>query len=94
MIKVIIERQVEKGKDITPLLLKLRAAAMQYPGYVSGESLLSTEDSDNIVVISTWQMLEDWRAWENTQIRAKLDQQIETFLVEKARIKTYRIIST
>ncbi len=44
MIKVIIERQVKKGEDISLLLLELRAAAMCHPGYVSGETLLSTED--------------------------------------------------
>ena len=52
MFKVIIERQVREGEDISPLLRELRAAAMHYPGYVSGETLVSTQDSSIIITIS------------------------------------------
>ena len=47
MIKVIIERQEKKEKNdaLSPLLLELRAAAVHSPGYVSGETLINTEDS-------------------------------------------------
>ena len=68
MIKVIIERQVKKGEDISLLLLEIRAAAMRQPGYVTGETLLSTEDSFNIVTISTWRTLEDWKAFQKKLI--------------------------
>ncbi len=94
MIKVIIERQVKKGEDISLLLLELRAAAMRYPGYVTGETLLSTEDSFNTVTISTWETLEDWKTWETSETRAKLYQRAEPFLVGKRKVKTYGIMST
>ena len=94
MIKVIIERQVKKGEDIALLLLEFRAAAMRYPGYVTGETLLSTEDSFNLVTISTWETLEDWKAWETSETRAKLYQQAEPILVGKPKVKTYGIMST
>jgi heme-degrading monooxygenase HmoA len=94
MIKVIIKRQVKKGEDISLLLLEIRAAAMRQPGYVSGETLLSTEDSFNIVTISTWRTLEDWKAWEASKERAKLCQRFEPLLVEKPKVRTYGIRST
>ena len=94
MIKVIIERQVKKGEDISLLLLELRAAAMRYPGYVTGETLLSTEDSFNLVSISTWETLEDWEAWETSETRAKLYQRAEPVLVGKPKVRTYGIMST
>ena len=94
MIKVIIERQVKKGGDISLLLLGLRAAAMRQPGYVSGETLLSTEDSFNIVTISTWRTLEDWKAWEASEERARLCQRFEQLLIGKPKVRTYGIMST
>ena len=94
MLKVIIERQVREGEDISPLLRELRAAAMHYPGYVSGETLVSTQDSSIIITISTWQSLEDWKQWEASDTRAKLYQQIQSILVEKPKVSTYRITAT
>ena len=94
MIRVIIERRVRKGEDISPLLLKLRTAAMQSPGYITGESLLSTEDSSNVVVLSTWQTLENWKAWAKSEIRTRLSQQIEALLAEKPKVRAFRILPT
>ena len=94
MIKVIIERHAKRGQDLSPLLRQLRGAAMHYPGYVTGETLVSTEDSLIIVTVSTWQSLEHWKAWETSETRSRLYQQIEPLLVEKPVVTTYRIMST
>ena len=94
MIKVIIERHVRGGEDLSPRLRELRAAAMHYPGYVSGETLVSTEDSSIIITISTWQSPEDWKRWEASDTRVKLYQQIQSILVEKPKVRTYRIMAT
>ena len=94
MIKVIIERQVKKGEDVSPSLRELRAAAMSYPGYITGETLVSTQDSSVIVTISTWNSLEDWKRWEASETRAKLYQQIDALLLEKPIVRTYQIMAT
>ena len=44
MIKVIVGYRVKAGKDIRPLLLKLRMNAMQYPGFVGAENLTHRRD--------------------------------------------------
>ncbi len=93
MIKVFIERHAKDGKSLLPLLGKIRTTAMQQPGYISGETLVSTENSSIITVISTWQSLKDWKAWEQSEERAKLEQLIEPRLVEKSKIKTYHYLS-
>ena len=94
MIKVIVERHVKGGENISALLRELRAAAMHRPGYITGETLVSTEDKSSVVVISTWHSLEDWKAWEVSETRAKLYQQIEPLLVEKPKVRTYQIVAT
>jgi heme-degrading monooxygenase HmoA len=94
MIKVIIERHLKEGKSLSPLLRELRAAAMHHPGYVTGETLVNTEDDSIITVISTWRSLEDWKAWETSETRAKLGQQIRTLLVEEPKFTIYKIMTT
>ena len=94
MIKVIVERHLKEGKSLSPLLRELRAAAMHYPGYVTGETLINTEDNPIITVISTWRSLEDWKAWETSGTRAGLYQQIRTLLVEEPKFTIYKIMAT
>ena len=94
MIKVIIERKLKKGENLGPLLRELRAAAIHQPGYVTGETIVSTEDSSSIVVLSTWQVLEDWKKWETSETRVRIYQQIEPLLSEKPKVKTYQMMAT
>lgn len=95
MIKVIIERHIKESEKPLPLIRELRAAAMHQPGYITGETtLVSTEDSSVITVISTWHSLEDWRAWETSKTRARLYQQIAPLLVDEPEVRTYQIAAT
>lgn len=93
MIKVVIGHKVKEGADIQPLLLKLRSHAMQYPGYVGAENLLGEQDTSIVVLISTWEKVEDWRIWEKSKIRAELYQQAETILEEEPKVTVYRVVS-
>ncbi len=53
MLRVIVERHLTDKAEITHILQQLRSTAMQWPGYISGETLVSTEDEAAIIVIST-----------------------------------------
>ncbi len=96
MIRVIIERHLKKGKgeDLVPLLRELRTAALHQPGYVTGETLASTEDPSVITVLGTWRSLEDWKAWGKSEKRIKLYAKIEPLLVEKPKVSIYRLMAT
>ena len=93
MVRIVIDRLMNDGERLLPLLRDLRAAAMHQPGYVSGETLVNTQNNSNIIVISTWQSLKDWKAWEASETRDKIDRQIESLLVEKAKVTAYRYLS-
>ena len=91
MIRVIIERRLKEGKreDLIPLLMKLRTEAIHHPGYITGETLVNTEDTCNILVISTWQSLENWKAWDTSETRDKITQRINPLLAEPYTVRTY-----
>ena len=90
-IRVIITRKVATGKqkDLFPLLMELRLKAMNQKGYISGETLKGISDPDEFMVISTWNSLEDWNAWDNNPARKEIQAKIDVVLKEKTIAKAY-----
>lgn len=94
MIKVIVGYKVKSIVDIEPVLVKLRAHAMQYPGFVSSENLVSERDSSIIAMVSTWDKSDDWKEWEKSTIRQELLQEANKVLEQEPRVTIYRIMPT
>lgn len=94
MIRVLIERKLKKRENISKLIRQIRIAAMAQPGYISGETLLNTEDNGTIAVISTWASVESWKKWEASEQRVAMDKEIEPLLEQPQIIRIYQIIST
>jgi len=96
MVRILIERHLKAGKrgELIHLLKELRTSAIHQPGYVSGETLSSLEDASIISVLSTWQSLEDWKTWEESEPRLKLEQQIEPLLIETPKVSIYHVMAT
>jgi len=94
MIKGIIGYKVKNYKDIEPILMKLRSHAMQYPGFVSAENLVSDVDSSVVVMMSTWETIDNWRTWLKSRITQNLLRQDKELAMEKPRVTAYRIMPT
>jgi len=94
MIKGVIGYKVLSYKDVEPILMKLRSHAMQYKGFVSAENLVSEEDYSVVVMISTWETIENWRTWAESKITKDLLRQAKAVVVGAARITAYRTMPT
>ncbi|MDP2855777.1 MAG: antibiotic biosynthesis monooxygenase, partial [bacterium] len=68
--------------------------AMKQPGYITGETLVNTEDTANVLVISTWRNEKDWDAWDTCEIRQKITQQVKPLLTKPYTVRTYRYYLT
>ena len=93
MIKVFIEREAKEPERLLIPLRELRAAAMKQMGYISGETLVSAEDNSNLIIVSTWQSLKDWKNWEKAEERIRLEKKIKPFLAKPCTVKIYRYLS-
>ena len=93
MIKVIVERQLKSWEDIGRLLFDLHMKAVQQKGHISYETLIDPHDNRQVVVISNWETLEDWKSWQSSKKRAEIASKIDHLLAEKERIKIYDVIS-
>lgn len=94
MIKGIIGYKVLNYKNVEPILMQLRSHAMQYPGYIGAENLVSEEDFSVVVMISTWETLENWKAWVESRRTRDLLRQAKTVVMQAARITAYRTMPT
>lgn len=89
MVRVIIEHQAKDAERLIDTIRELRNEAMKQPGYITGETLVNTEDTSNVLVISTWQSLEYWKAWDTSETRVKITQRINQLLVKPYTVRTY-----
>jgi heme-degrading monooxygenase HmoA len=91
IVKVFIKRRIKDGKEkeAFSLLKKIRYKAMNFEGYISGETLMHTEDTHKIMILSTWQSLENWNDWVESKDRNELDSRLEELQVEPATYEPY-----
>ena len=94
MIKGIIGYKVLSYKDVEPIFMQLRSHAMQHPGFVSAENLVSEEDFSVVIMISTWETIENWRTWVESRITRDLLRQAKSVVMGAARITAYRTMPT
>ena len=90
-IKIIIKRRVPKEKEaeLLPLLLQLRSTAVSQSGYVTGETLRNIDSPEDTLVITTWESVDAWKAWESSQTRKEIQDRINALLEEKTEYAIY-----
>ena len=78
--KILIKRKFLKGKSdqIRSVMNNMRTGAMAQPGYISGETLVNHYDPYNIAVVSTWQTIDDWVRWQESDKRSAVTDQLES----------------
>ncbi len=93
MIRVIVERKIKSGEDVGRLFHELHMIAVLQKGHISNETWINVKNKKIITVLSTWQSLEDWTAWESSRERAEIVRKIEPLLAEKTHIDVYEAMS-
>ena len=90
-IRALIEREIKAGSEIKlhQLLLQLRAKAMQAKGYISGETLRALDNPYKFLVISTWNSLAEWEAWDKDAARIGVQEEIDKLLRYPSKTSIY-----
>ena len=90
-VRVFIKRNVKKGQTqkAVELLKEVRSQALKQAGYISGETLINHYDPCNITVVSTWQSIDDWIRWEESDARSSKEEQLEGLLEGPADFEIY-----
>ena len=91
-VQVIIRRTFnddEKARKLAPCIVQLRSLASVQPGYISGETLRCLDCTGEYLVISTWNTMEDWNNWLNSEERKKIQSQVDALLGETTEYRIY-----
>lgn len=88
MIKVLIERVIAEGLEqpYEEVARKVLSAAIQSPGFISGESFRDLEQPNHRIITVTWQNRHSWERWENSQARMDSIGAFAPILLEQERI--------
>jgi heme-degrading monooxygenase HmoA len=81
-IKVLTFRKFRKDKigEGDKLLRELRAAGTLCAGFVTGQTLISVNDPQILLVTSTWTGIDAWKAWQSSRKRTEIAAQIRELL--------------
>jgi heme-degrading monooxygenase HmoA len=94
MIKGIIGYKVLDYKSVETILMQFRSCAMQHPGFITAEFLVSEGDRSVGVMISTWETMENWKTWLGSKGTEVLFKRAKTSVAETPRVTAYRTMPT
>ena len=92
-VKIFIKRHIkEENMDAAlSLLNQFRLAAMEQSGYISGETLVNHYDRRSVTVVSTWNSVEDWIRWQESDKRAHNEARLEEMLEQATKYEIYDV---
>jgi heme-degrading monooxygenase HmoA len=92
-VKVLITRHFKKSNtwEIFALINKSRSDAMNQKGYITGESLVSHDNPQKILVISTWQSVKDWENWKANPLRKTNEERLAPYLERPTDYEIYDV---
>ncbi len=89
--KILIERKFKE--PVTPEILKiiedLRIKALRQRGYIGGETVINAEDYRDLLVISLWSSVEDWKTWYEGEDWKDLEKQLAPHLAEPVTVRIF-----
>ena len=89
MVRVIIEHKTTNPERVIEIIRHLRDEAIRQPGYITGETLVNSDDPSNILVISTWQNIETWNTWDKSPLRVGITRDALPYLAEPYTVRIY-----
>ncbi|MEL0169188.1 MAG: antibiotic biosynthesis monooxygenase family protein [Pseudomonadaceae bacterium] len=88
MIKVLIQRDIAETLEAPyeQIARRVLSAAIQSPGFISGESFRDIDNPNRRVIMVTWQNIHSWQRWEASEERRSAISDFAPILLEEERI--------
>ncbi len=94
MIRIVLEHRTRNSQDTMKLIQvirDIRAVAKQQHGFITGETYVNIEEPTQVLVISTWQTPEDWKAWDESPVRIEMRKPLLKLIAEPYTVTTLSI---
>ena len=92
-VKILLERKFKETPSVQEIkaINEMRIGAMRRKGYISGETLIDSEDNRTMVVVSVWADTEAWKDWFASEERKKLEAEIDKYLEVSLKVRTFML---
>ena len=94
-VTIIIRRTItdeSKASQLAPLIVQLRSLAAVQPGFLTDQTFSCLDSEGEYMIMSTWNLLEDWNKWMHSEERMAIQRQVDELLGEKTRYRYYEPI--
>ena len=90
-VKVLISRRinVSDAEAVRPFLRELHSLSLKQPGYISGERFINNNDSEDHLVIASWESLAHWETFKSLPECTDLHNKVNGILGHETVFKTY-----
>lgn len=84
-VHVVIKRKFKTNQPekLFPLFSELNKIAKVQEGYISTETLQSTENEEDFLVVSKWETAENWKTWFECKERRDIQGRIDSLIGER-----------
>jgi heme-degrading monooxygenase HmoA len=91
-VHVVIKRKfkMNQPEKLFPLLSELNSLAKIQQGYISTETLQSTENNEDYLVISKWETEENWDTWHKRKERREIQGRIDSLIGERTFYEIFK----
>ena len=90
-IKIVIERKFKEAvvQEILEIIDEIRIKALRDKGYIGGETIVNVDDDREVLVVSAWSSVEDWKTWYDKKEWEELEKKLTPRLEEPAKIRIF-----
>lgn len=74
------------------VIVKLRSLATLEPGYISGQTLVSTTNPNRLVVMGTWATVQNWNQWRDSELRKQQVQKLEPLSESPEKVDVLMVV--
>lgn len=90
-VKIMIERQFKEAvdPDILEIIDEIRIKALRDRGYIGGETIVNCDNPKEVLVISAWASVDDWKRWYEKKEWEELEKKLLRRLAEPVKIRAF-----
>ena len=90
-VKIMIERKFKDAvdSDILEIIDEIRIKALRDKGYIGGETIVNCDDPKDVLVISAWSSVDDWKRWYEKKEWEELEKGLLRRLAEPVKIRAF-----
>ncbi len=90
-VKIMIERKFKEAvdPDILEIIDEIRIKALRDRGYIGGETVVNCDDPKEVLVISAWSSVDDWKTWYEKKEWEELEKKLLRRLADPVKIRAF-----